>query len=168
MVLAGAHLVFNEQLTDDWFAYRLRQQHSRRPPASPRSRVRRFVSPNFAPNGGPAPCPPARTPSRTRSLDVLDRESSPEPGPSSDEAAVVTECEQYLSAAQLSPSASEPSRTPAHHPVRSLLGRALSCDESTRERSTSALSLASNSSEPKRKRNFMDRCVNKVRSLIRK
>lgn len=35
-------------------------------------------------------------------------------------------------------------------------------------KSTSTLSLHSNSSESKRKRNFMDRCVNKMRSLIKK
>lgn len=36
------------------------------------------------------------------------------------------------------------------------------------KRSISTLSLHSNSSDSKRKRNFMDRCVNKVRSLIKK
>lgn len=36
------------------------------------------------------------------------------------------------------------------------------------KKSTSTLSLHSNSSESKRKRNFMDRCVNKMRSLIKK
>lgn len=36
------------------------------------------------------------------------------------------------------------------------------------KKSSSTLSLQSNSSDTKRKRNFMDRCVNKVRSLIKK
>lgn len=36
------------------------------------------------------------------------------------------------------------------------------------DKGSSTLSLHSSSSESKRKRNFMDRCVNKVRSLIKK
>ncbi|KAF4526326.1 hypothetical protein B566_EDAN015480 [Ephemera danica] len=169
---------------------RLRQQQSRRPPASPSSsRMRRYL-PNFATRSSAhpthsssavtatLPCPPARgvpPPSRTHSLDVLDsRDSStPEPGQSSsDEAAVVSACEQYLSAAELSRATSPPpaaSDVAPRSSIRaSLLGRALSCDETSRDHSGSALSLTSASSEPKRKRNFMDRCVNKVRSLIRK
>lgn len=41
------------------------------------------------------------------------------------------------------------------------------CSEAC-DKKSSTLSLHSNSSESKRKRNFMDRCVNKVRSLIKK
>lgn len=152
---------------------RLRLQQGRRPPVSPIARPRR-VPPNFAAastSGGPAPCPPARAPSRTRSLDLLDRECSPELGA---EEAVVSACEQYLSAAELRtqpPHPPQPSSSSSVQPTpckrASILNRAHSCDEA-RERSTSVLSLTSAASEPKRKRNFMDRCVNKVRSLIRK
>jgi hypothetical protein len=99
-------------------------------------------------------------------LDLLDRECSPELGA---EEAVVSACEQYLSAAELRTQTPQPSTSLEPTPCKraSILNRAHSCDEA-RERSTSVLSLTSAASEPKRKRNFMDRCVNKVRSLIRK
>jgi len=133
---------------------RLRNQKGR-PPASPQLRPRRVAQ--IASQQQP-PLPP-KAPSRTHSLDdILDRE-----GVVRDEAAVVSACEKYLSATELS----APSERRAAPPLQ----RGLSCDAAAEAptqnpagRSDSAFSL----DEPKRKRNFMDKCVNKVRSFIKK
>lgn len=117
------------------------------------------------------------TPNRSRSLDgLLDSETgdkaAAQQGCSSYETPPVTQsCENILNNKEITQTDDEKS---------ALNDSKFECNNATNEnaleestnsddkQSSSTLSLHSNSSESKRKRNFMDRCVNKVRSLIKK
>jgi hypothetical protein len=89
---------------------------------------------------------------------------TPEAPSQTEETQLLRECEQYLSAQELDSDmeqrgseAQDAVSTSSSGEVRAEIGKG------------SHLSLPLPSTgEPKRKRNFMDRCVNKVRSLIRK
>lgn len=141
------------------FNFRLRNVKGR-PPASPQLRPRRVAEiqqqqPAAAARSSVSRAPP----SRTHSLeDILDRE---------DEAAVVKACEKYLSATELS-AAPAPQRT-APPLQRGVSLNAAGSEEAAPQHLPSAHSdSAFCLDEPKRKRNFMDKCVNKVRSFIKK
>jgi hypothetical protein len=153
---------------------------SRLPPTSPQSRLR---SPAHYPvNLGSAAhnrrcfgVPPSqRSPARqlstrSRSLDGLLDDPTPEAPCQAEETQLLRECEQYLSAQELD---SETGPRDSDVPVNEAQD-AVSTGSSGEVRAEiskgSHLSLPLPSTgEPKRKRNFMDRCVNKVRSLIRK
>jgi len=162
---------------------------SRRPPTSPQSRLRSLV--RYPVNPSPAVrtrrssgAPPAQhlanrqLSTRSRSLDGLLDESNPEPPcQTQTEQQLLRECEQYLSAQELDSSAEQRDSDVL---VKEAQGCHTNLDSDTVSTSSSGgpragisqgslLSLPLHSAgEPKRKRNFMDRCVNKVRSLIRK
>lgn len=131
------------------------------PPASPQLRPRRVAEiQQQQPPASARPSLPRAPPSRTHSLeDILDRE---------DEAAVVKACEKYLSATELS-------AAPAPQRAAPPLQRGVSCSAAGSDEAAAPKHLPSAHSdsafsldEPKRKRNFMDKCVNKVRSFIKK
>ena len=142
------------------FLVRLRNVKGR-PPASPQLRPRRVAEIQQQQPAASSRASVSRAPpSRTHSLeDILDRE---------DEAAVVKACEKYLSATELS--AAPPAPLRAAPPLQ----RGVSCSAAGgAEEAPQHLPSAHSDSafcldEPKRKRNFMDKCVNKVRSLIKK
>jgi hypothetical protein len=162
---------------------------SRRPPTSPQSRLRSLarcpVNPSPAArtrrSSGVPPAqhlPAQQLSMRSRSLDGLLDESTPEPAsPTRKEQQLLRECEQYLSVQELD-AASE--QRGSDVPVNEVQSCHTNLDSDTVSTSSSGgaragisqgslLSLPLPSAgEPKRKRNFMDRCVNKVRSLMRK
>jgi hypothetical protein len=158
-----------------------------RPPTSPQNRLRSLA--RYPVNPSPAVrtrrssgAPPAEhlanrhLSARSRSLDGLLDESKPEPPCQTEtEKQLLRECEQYLSAQELDSTAEQ-----RDVPVKEAQSCHANLDSDTVSTSSSGgaragisqgslLSLPLPSAgEPKRKRNFMDRCVNKVRSLIRK
>lgn len=161
---------------------------SRRPPTSPQSRLRSLARCPANPSpaartrrssGVPPPHLPAQQLStRSRSLDGLLDESTPEPpSPTRKEQQLLKECEQYLSAQELDSASEQRGRDV---PVNGAQSCHTNLDSDTVSTSSSGETRAGisqgsllslplpSAGEPKRKRNFMDRCVNKVRSLMRK
>lgn len=102
----------------------------------------------------------------------MDSAAVEAPCEAQNEQQLLSECEQYLSAQELGGSAADQdsdtlNKTQSCH--ANLDSESTSTDLSSEVKQGSQLSLPlNNTGEPKRKRNFMDRCVNKVRSLIRK
>jgi hypothetical protein len=158
---------------------------SRRPPTSPQSRLRSLAQ--YPANPSPAArnrrcsgVPPSQHLSarqlstRSRSLDGLLDDSTPEPPCQTEtEKQLLRECEQYLSAQELDSNTEQTGSDVPVNEAQNMDSDTVSTSSSGGERAGinkgSRLSLPLPSTgEPKRKRNFMDRCVNKVRSLIRK
>lgn len=140
---------------------------SRRPPTSPQSRLRRPANPSPAVRTRRSSGTPLAT--RSRSLDgLLDEPTPSEPRP---EQQLLRECEQYLSAQELN-SVTEQGDMPVNKATNmdsDNVSTSSSGDARVGVSQGSLLSLPlPTSGEPKRKRNFMDKCVNKVRSLIKK
>jgi hypothetical protein len=116
---------------------------------------------------------------RSRSLDGLLDDSPPSQPPcqTQTEQQLLRECEQYLSSQELD---SHTEQRESDVPFNEAQSCHTNLDTDTVSTSSSGgaraginqgslLSLPLPSAgEPKRKRNFMDRCVNKVRSLMRK
>ena len=161
---------------------------SRRPPTSPQVRnhllARHPMHPSPAVRRGSAAPPIRKSPTRqlsmrSRSLDGLldDKTPSSEDGT---EQQLLRECEQYLSAQVLDSKKEEKEEKQES----ALVNKTQSCDVNLDSDTASTISSGEprsgisqgsllslplpSSGEPKRKRNFMDRCVNKVRSLMRK
>lgn len=161
---------------------------SRRPPTSPQVRhhllARHPMHPSPAFRRSSAAPPIRKTPTRqlsmrSRSLDGLldDKKPSTPPCEAGTEQQLLRECEQYLSAQVLDSDKEEKQDV-------ALVNKTQSCDVNLDSDTASTISSSEpragisqgsllslplpSSGEPKRKRNFMDRCVNKVRSLMRK
>lgn len=165
----------------------------RRPPTSPPTRLYNLMhrppSPATQPrrSSGTASVSPARAlptcpqrPGRSRSLDILVDSTPNEANDNAgdEEQKLVSECEQYLSAQELT-------AKPAEQKTDGLQGKEMfnvlqtshpeldyesrSIDDCSDVKQGSQLSLPlSNTGDNRRKKNFMDRCVNKVRSFIKK
>ncbi|XP_067010888.1 uncharacterized protein [Anabrus simplex] len=167
----------------------------RRPPTSPQGRFQSSLA-HRPPSPAARPRRSSGTPSalarrnsqqlpgRSRSLDILLDSSAPSAAPAATEEApcskeseeqLLNECEQYLSAQELgtdqpdSGSDTQLNKTQSCHANLDTESVISSDSNSEAKQNGSQLSLPlPNAGEHKRKRNFMDRCVNKVRSLIRK
>lgn len=162
---------------------------SRRPPTSPQSRLRSLtrcpVNPSPAArtrrSSGVPPTQhlPARQLSmRSRSLDGLLDETLPEPSNQTrNEQQLLRECEQYLSAQELDSTSEQRGSVTSVNEAQTCHTNMDSDTVSTSSSGGARVGISQGSllslplpsaGEPKRKRNFMDRCVNKVRSLMRK
>ena len=162
---------------------------SRRPPTSPQSRLRSLAQypANHSPAARNRRCsgvppsqhlPARQLSTRSRSLDGLLDDPTPEPPCHNEkEKQLRRECEQYLSAQELDSNTEQresdvPDNEAQTCPTNLDLD---TVSTSSSDEARAGISKGSHLSlplpstgEPKRKRNFMDRCVNKVRSLMRK
>ncbi|KAK7791865.1 hypothetical protein R5R35_000912 [Gryllus longicercus] len=147
-------------------------------PPSPATQPRR--------SSGTASVSPARAlptcpqrPGRSRSLDILVDSTANEPNDKArDEQQLVSECEQYLSAQELTAKPTEQktdglqeeekfNALQTSHPDLDYESRSIGDCSDVKQGSQLSLPL-SNTGDNRRKKNFMDRCVNKVRSFIKK
>jgi hypothetical protein len=115
---------------------------------------------------------------RSRSLDGLLDETLPEPSNQTrNEQQLLRECEQYLSAQELDSTSEQRGSVTSVNEAQTCHTNMDSDTVSTSSSGGARVGISQGSllslplpsaGEPKRKRNFMDRCVNKVRSLMRK